>query len=953
MRKCPVKVYLLILAVWVIHLVPSIAQQFPHGLPEIKNFTSKDYQWHPKNFQIIQGANGLIYVGNSYGILEYDGKMWRQISLPNGLDGHSLNVAKDGQVLVGTNGEFGILSHESIGTTYYQSLSSELDLSAQSLGEISGIWSIQDGLILASDHSIYLFQSGELNPIVEDNGEICCVEVIKNKVYYQSEHDIVVFDLQKFQTEKRHPLKIKMANIISSAGQLLTISPKGIIYDPIKGEMVKSLPLPADFTVHKAHALKSGMMVLASHNKGLVILDADLNLLHHIDSHHGLLSDNIFDVSEDKEGNLWIALDNGISHLTLNTPFTHYGLVSGVRGMGYSSAIFNDKLFMGTSQGVFTHNDQGEFELVPGSEGQINELHIIGSQLFVAHESGLFLMEGEQMKRISGKEKVWGVRRIPNRENLLLVGTEQGIYLIDHEGGRLKFSKKLGEFTESSRVMAFDTDNQLWICHGNKGLFRLDIDFDKRKIKSIEFYAQDEGNLPVYISFVSPSKNGLLFSSENGVYQFDPSSKTFHPHEQINAFLDENHYVDKIVEGTFKSLWILQEDKITKLDPLDNGSYTLLPENIITELNGNLVGSYEHLHVYDSNNVVIGTQEGFAHFNVNANINYRLNSRNNLSKTIIREVRFESPDSSFLAKTEMDAPMQLDHSFNSITFTYAPGYYQSRDQIKFSFYLEALDKKAEFIWSEWHASNQNSFKNLAPGRYRFHVRSRGDLFKNSEPVSYPFIIQSPWYATRLSGIIYTFCLILIGIAIYKVRVAKIKEEKKQALLQKDEELIQQKLIADSEKVKLINERLKEKVLLKNKELGSVALEITKKNEFLGQLKKNLAQLSSSASGDAMQKLRRAIRSIDQNMRSDNNWERFELYFDESHQYFIKKLKEKQPGLTKSSINLCAFLKLDLSTKEIASLMNISVSGVEKRRHRLRKKLNLATDTNLKEYLEAI
>ncbi|MDW3209420.1 MAG: two-component regulator propeller domain-containing protein [Reichenbachiella sp.] len=942
MRNCPEKVYLLVFTVWTICCSSVHAQNFPVGLPEIKNYTSKDYQWHPKNFQIVQGNNDLIYIGNSYGILEFDGKMWRKILLPNGLDGHTLNVDRKGNICIGAFNEFGQLVHKNTGDSYYESL---VDFE-ESIGEVTGIWTSDFETIVATQTAIYQYKDHSLDLLFNIPKGLTFVEVKNRSLYYQSDKVLTVFDLGNRQVNKQ----LRQEQIVIGIIRNYIITQNGDFISLSSGSKESANSLPPEFEISKVVGLQSHHIALASQNQGLVILDENLKFLHHINSQHGLLSDNIFDLHEDREGNLWLALDNGISYIILNTPFTHYGISNGIRGMGYASAVHDSRLYLGTSQGVFVHKSQSEFEPLKGTEGQVYEFKSMDDQLFIAHEEGLFVLENGSLELIFDQYKVWTIKTVPNQKGLLLIGTEHGLYMIEPDSKKVNL---LETFDESSRVVAFDGDQHLWVCHGNKGLFRMSLDFEKMKVQNIEFYSEKDGNLPTYISFVSQSKKGLLFSGENGIYQFDPSNKTFQLNQEISSFLKHNFYVDKIVEGTFQSLWIIQDNKITKLDPLDNGSYTLLPENIITELNGNLVGSYEYLHVYDSNNVVIGTQEGFAHFNVNANINYRINNQNNKKQTLIREVKFEQTDSSWLAPTKASPSLSLSHNFNNVTFTYASGYYQSREQIKFSFYLENKNDKSQPNWSDWHESNQNSFKNLVPGKYVFHVRSRGDLFKYSEHSSYPFIIQSPWYATRLSGILYTLIIIFIGVLIYKVRVAKIKQEKQEALLKKDEELEQQKLLAETEKIKLINDRLKEKVLLKNKELGSVALEITKKNEFLSQLKKGLTQIASSVTKDAEQKIKRSIRSIDQNMRSDNNWERFEMYFDESHQDFIKKLKEKQPDLTKSSINLCAFIKLDLSTKEIASLMNISVSGVEKRRYRLRKKLNLNSDTNLQAFLESI
>ena len=80
---------------------------------------------------------------------------------------------------------------------------------------------------------------------------------------------------------------------------------------------------------------------------------------------------------------------------------------------------------------------------------------------------------------------------------------------------------------------------------------------------------------------------------------------------------------------------------------------------------------------------------------------------------------------------------------------------------------------------------------------------------------------------------------------------------------------------------------------------------------------------------------------------------FAQHFDKVHSDFIVKLKEKHSNISNNELKLCAYLRMNLSTKEIAQLMNISVRGVEISRYRLRKKLNLATDTNLFDYLISI
>ena len=86
---------------------------------------------------------------------------------------------------------------------------------------------------------------------------------------------------------------------------------------------------------------------------------------------------------------------------------------------------------------------------------------------------------------------------------------------------------------------------------------------------------------------------------------------------------------------------------------------------------------------------------------------------------------------------------------------------------------------------------------------------------------------------------------------------------------------------------------------------------------------------------------------------DDNWDKFELYFDQVHENFFQRLRDHYPKLTPKDQKLCAYLRMNLSTKEIAPLLNISVRGVEISRYRLRKKLGLTSETNLVDFITAI
>jgi DNA-binding CsgD family transcriptional regulator len=101
---------------------------------------------------------------------------------------------------------------------------------------------------------------------------------------------------------------------------------------------------------------------------------------------------------------------------------------------------------------------------------------------------------------------------------------------------------------------------------------------------------------------------------------------------------------------------------------------------------------------------------------------------------------------------------------------------------------------------------------------------------------------------------------------------------------------------------------------------------------------------------ATTELKKLIRTLSEDDKMDNDWEHFTQHFDKVQRDFLATLKEKHPGITPNELKLSAYLRMNLSTKEIAQLMNISVRGVEISRYRLRKKLGLPAGGNLFDYL---
>ena len=304
---------------------------------------------------------------------------------------------------------------------------------------------------------------------------------------------------------------------------------------------------------------------------------------------------------------------------------------------------------------------------------------------------------------------------------------------------------------------------------------------------------------------------------------------------------------------------------------------------------------------------------------------------------------------------DIKEPIAFDD--NSIEFIFAAGapnynraYYQT--------HLYGYSEK----WSEWSRDNSREFTNLPAGDYRFVVRAINDAEEYSKIAVCEFTILPPWYLTRLMKIAYVvlFLLILFSVfivvhyAIDKAKSKLIKQQKEEAERVK-QQLTQDKLTSEKELIRLRNEKLRSDNLHKAKELANLTFNLIQKNQVLTDFKGDLEQIKKYSETNKLvtEDIRRLIKKVNRDIDKEENWEVFEDYFDTVHENFFIKLKKKYPNLTSKDLRLCAYLRMNLATKEIAPLMNITVRGVEIGRYRLRRKLELDRNINFTSFLNSL
>ena len=261
--------------------------------------------------------------------------------------------------------------------------------------------------------------------------------------------------------------------------------------------------------------------------------------------------------------------------------------------------------------------------------------------------------------------------------------------------------------------------------------------------------------------------------------------------------------------------------------------------------------------------------------------------------------------------------------------------------------LDGIDE----YWHPWSARTTAEYSRLPYGNYTLRVRTHDEQGFYSEESLILFRIRPPWFLSWYAYMAYavlSLIFILLLQSNHRRRQLKLREK---ALREENERIRARNEQAEAELIRLSNERLQSEVVTKTMELAKNTMAMIRKNELLIDIREELASQKEQLGTRYPDKFHsRITKLIENGLNSEHDWEMFEHLFDQAHENFFRRLKESYPELTASDFRLCAYLRMNLSSKEIAPLLNISIRGVEEKRYRLRKKLNLRPEQNLTEFI---
>lgn len=925
-----------------------LSQDF--GNSRIINHTKNQYHGGTQTYEITQDEHGYIFAANNNGLLMYTGTEWNCFQQPNQTILRSIEVVGD-KIYAGGQNEFGYFYPTLNGTLNYMSLISKLPESIENLEDIWSIDIFNEQLVIRSSQHLIQMKNEESGVLVSHE-ELRSSFIFGQQYFYQTSDTLRSLESNSFFPLPPGTICKGLVRLFNDT--LCVTENSGLI--PIRGEEQTSKLTLNEILIDKGvnDVVKTTKgFAFATRRGGLILTNELLKPLRQYSVEQGLQRNDIISIFEDTHNDLWVGMSNGIDYIEESSPFKYSHPDSYLLGAGHAVAEYNGHLYFGTANGLFKaipqKNGKTLYELIEGTVGQVWGLNVINDQLWIGHQEGAFVLNEEGISKIQGSYGTWTFFGIPDDNNHILAGYYDGLFLFERKGNEWSLQKKIKGFDESSRIGCYAGNHTWWISHPYKGAWKLALDPVDYSILEVKHYGKAQGfpsNLHIYVSRVSDQ---ITFTAEEGLYVYNEMTDEIIPIEGWNSEFEMNRRFLRLFGNDFETIWAVAETNVELLEINETPISKTWNLYTISRLKEDMVGGFEMMYFLDKNRVIVGTESGFAHIYL-PTLLIGMNEIPELSISSIDLIGTkDSTIYSALIGLEEDSVLRVPQTSTSFRFNFTSTSFHLADELRYEVFLEGLDQD----WTPIETSFSKEYTNLEPGEYTFHLRALDEEGVIQSNETFNISIKTPWYQTRTALIIAIALGLMSLTLLVLVPRRRFEREKNELVLQKDRELTDQKEESVQALDELKNQRLQDELNFKNKELASATMHLVQKGQILQSVRDSLKQLNLEAKEKSESQIRRIVKIINEDIRLDNNWEQFERHFDQVHVDFLKRLRAQFPNLTANDHKLCAYLRMTLSTKEIATIMNISVRGVEISRYRLRKKLGMNSEDNLSDFIQSL
>ncbi|WP_167606157.1 helix-turn-helix and ligand-binding sensor domain-containing protein [Maribellus sediminis] len=906
----------------------------------IIQFDQTTYKGARQNWSVSVSETGTVYFANHTGLLVFDGTTWTLNNLPNRTILRSVKARNDSVIYTGGYMELGYWKPNERGELIYYSLDSKARSFLDSMPNME-FWNIavkDDYVYFQSFQKILAYHNDSIIPIDLD-GSISVMNQVNNKVLVSVRNN----GIWEIDGEDVKPVTTSEKLIGTTAKFILPFEDSNILIGTVEqgilmwdGKEISTWNESwnqyfIDNELNRGYYTDEKKVLIGTLADGLIVFNKDGDALNKINTENGLSNNTVLGIVCDRWHNIWLALDIGIGFISGNQQrsFTIQRLPG--TGAIYASAIFDNKLYLGTNQGLFVKSNDfkdNHVSIIPETQDQIWDLKVFGEELLVGHNQGTFVVKNDKFNQISDEAGAFNFVQDPFYPNLIIQSTYNNLVVYEKTENGIMRRNSINGFANLIRYIEFDHLGNIWASHMHRGIFKIQVDDRRENVLSSEYFGQNAFGKDNTIH-VFKVENRIVFTTGEKLYTFDDLQDSIVPHTMLNGTVGKYASSHRIVPAPNHHYWFLGKEYIGLFSILQD-NIKLIKEYPTSIFNNPLpVEGFENLLPTNEYSAILCLQNGLAL--LDASVTNNTVDLIEQFRPVARKIELNNPKNKSISLPLEANEAVINYNYNTVSLRFSFPFL-SGIPVSYKYLLEGLGDE----WSETGPNSEFRFERLPPGEYVFKVKAVNLWGKESQIYRFSFKVLPPLYASKWAILFYVVILIAVLLIFRRLGIRKTLRKEQMQHEKREQEL-----------VRLRNEKLRSEVRFKSKELANSTMAIIRKNEFLIDLKMIIRKHKNELGSRYPDKYYNYLNSkIDDNISSRDDRKIFENNFERAYEQFFQKMKTEYPELTSSDLQLCAYLRMNLSSKEIAPLLGISVRGVENHRYRLRKKLNLEHDESL-------
>lgn len=907
-------------------------------MPFFRNFSPLDYNSMSQNWSLAQDSRGYVYVGNNSCLLRFNGSGWDKFFPFGGkTDAIVRSIYYDNEydrLYVGTFKEFGYIEYDEYGSMQYTSLFEKSGIKAGDNDEIWYItrmgnhvyfiyftcyyeYDLESGMIKRTDagtsyyYSLdgYLHMAPQSGPVRRHSGFSLSYELVPQE--HAAENYLKVF--------------------AGADNSKLAVSAREGLFAVKDGSTVRIDALGRAWGVaNRAIQCKDGVIVVGFISSGVYAFSPDGKLLWHINSEKGLIDNTVLALMEDSCGNIWCALDKGLAVIYRGRD-SMISLADSNVGKPTASLLYGNELFVGSNQGLTIFDLDSERMTLSRKatyfpDQQIWSLYERDGCVFVGENGNSYIYKDDRVSRVSNAPG--GVTPCPlnlrDGRDVLVQGSFTLLYLYENKGGEWRFRNTVKGFMRPARRLEVDYLGNIWVEHMYRDIYKVVLTEDGSEVESETVYPLEGGK-------ICKMAGRVLLHNADGFYCYDDSNAEIKQFDVLNEALGAYKVCDRVIGAGGDRYWLVKDNSAI-LVKFHGDDVRILDKVDCNDLGVNMTEQFESILTLDGDRYLFSVEDTF----------------------LLHDLTNEGDDALYA-----DTPVMIVsgisgyHKGTMHRLSLADGKYTlpNNSSIQISLAVNCTRHHDIHAWYELESfdyephplgrSMAASYQRLQRGNYIFHAWVEDGIGHAVAEISIPIVVKPSFFASWPAFLIYLLLASLLALIMVNYVRSVMKKQYRRLEAEKEKEIIT-----------LRNEQLEESVLLKSKELATYSLIESRRNQVLQRLKEELGRMRSGKNL-SMADYRLLLSIIEEGEFSENNWDKFYTNFDLIHQSFFRTLRQKHPDLTSNDLRICAYLRLNMSTKELADVMGVTLKGAEAAKYRLRKKLGVNSATPLHEYLSDI